>query len=77
MPIQQSQVYELMRRWIKFPNATICKHAVVLDLLDLLERSGYSISTDLVKSVVESDDEKSLPYLNSEIKFHRIAELLL
>ena len=50
----------LIKRLLKFPNPTICRHLVAASLLDILERGGTGVSEELAKAVVGADDELAL-----------------
>lgn len=55
------QIHFLFKKWAKFPSGSICKHLVMIDILNELERTG--ISTMLVTPCVNADDEKILEML--------------
>jgi hypothetical protein len=61
--IAEQKIIAVAQRILKHPQGTICKHWVVLILLDLLEREGWPISMELAKAVVDADDDKSLELL--------------
>ena len=64
-PIEAADLYILIRRLVRFPNATICRHAVALDLFALLERAGYPVEVKLAQALVDADDEAALAILNA------------
>lgn len=49
----------LILKLIRFPRPIICKHAVALDLLDACGRAGHAIPVELVKAIIDSDDERA------------------
>lgn len=68
VPITADDIYQYIERLIRFPDARICRHAVACDLLSLLEQHGHTLDVDLVKAVVDADDEAAL------LRLHRRAE---
>lgn len=61
--ISVSDLYKLIRNFISFDDAKICKHKVALDILNLIEKSGNKISVELVKSIINADDENTIKIL--------------
>lgn len=61
--ITKADIYEAVRELIEFPYAQVCRHYVACNLLDLLERKGFALDTDLVRAVVRADDEAALALL--------------
>lgn len=64
----EKKILKLIKNLINFPSPKICKHAVMLDLLNLLEESGYKININLVDAILDSDDEKAGILINKELK---------
>lgn len=62
----ERQLYKLIADFINYPVASICKHYVCLCILDMLERQGYELNDELVKSINDADDEKTLQILKLE-----------
>lgn len=55
-----NEILKLAIHWIEFPNAHICKHSVVADVLSMLEENGYPVDinfTTAAKHVVFAEDE--------------------
>jgi hypothetical protein len=61
--ISDSDLYELIRNFISFSDSKICKHKVAIDILNLIEKSGNKISDELVRSIINADDETTLELL--------------
>lgn len=61
--ISVSDLYELIRNLISFSDRKICKHKVAIDILNLIEKSGNKISGELVRSIINADDETTLELL--------------
>jgi len=66
MNIPQKELISCIKRMLVFPNATICRHAVALDILSILERYGFSVSVELADAILNANDEVSLDLLNDE-----------
>lgn len=47
------KVLKMVMNSIQFPYASICKHLVALDLLNMLEELGIEIDSNLVKAISE------------------------
>jgi hypothetical protein len=45
---------------LNFPFSQICRHAVVLNLLSLLEKRGWKCSQALAKAVCDADDATAM-----------------
>ena len=58
-------LYGLIEGLLKFPFAQICRHAVALDILSLLERNEETIDPELVRYISEAakGDEQALAIL--------------
>lgn len=65
--LTDKNVLEIARGFIKFPGSQICKHNIVLTMLDHLERAGFPLSRELVKAVADVDDEQAITLLDKEI----------
>lgn len=61
-------MYELMQDFIEFPYGKICKHLVVCNMLNALEKHGLEISEPLVTAVVDCDDEAALGIFKGMLK---------
>ena len=55
-----------IEKLLKYPNSHICKHHVCCNLLDMLERHGCKLSLNLVRAVVEANDEDALKIIKEE-----------
>ena len=58
--VTEKQIYGMIRGLLNFPYPQICRHAVALDLLNLLEQNGATLNSDMVIHIVQADDEKAL-----------------
>ncbi len=58
-------LYEI-EKLLKFPNAHICKHYVCCNLLDMLERHNCKLPLNLVRAVVDANDEDALKIIKEE-----------
>lgn len=68
MQISEKDILEVVKKLIEFPYPQVCRHYVAANLLDLLERKGYSLSSSLAKSVVKCDDERALLEIETILK---------
>ena len=62
----------LIRSLLTFPQSKICRHAVCLDILSLMEEEGCIEMNEeyrsLVRAIASSDDDAALKLMNSEAK---------
>ena len=58
--IDETDIYPMIRRLLRFPFPQICRHFMALNLLSLLEQKGMVISVALAKAIMEGDDETAL-----------------
>lgn len=63
--ISVHDLYELIRIFISSDESKICKHKIALDILNLIEKNGNKISDELVKSIVNTDDENTIDLLKN------------
>lgn len=56
-------VLKMIRNLMKFPFPQICRHAVALDLISILEEKGWNPPNDLVKAVTRAWDDIALEEL--------------
>jgi hypothetical protein len=56
-----------IRKIIEFPQPVVCKHWAALVLLEVLNNQGVELPEDLVKAIVDADDETSLSLLEDLI----------
>lgn len=65
MPIMipADAVLSQIERLLNFPYAQVCRHYVAANLLDMLERHGYLLTTELASAVVNADDDTALKLL--------------
>lgn len=56
----------MIDRLLTFPFPQICRHNVACTLLDILERHGYPVSTELAGAVVRAEDEIALTLLTMQ-----------
>ena len=54
------QACEMIRHMLGFPHPRICRHTVVLELINYMEINGFKINNDFCKAVVKCDDELAL-----------------
>ena len=64
--ISKQDILKVIKELIEFPDSKICKHHVAATLLSLLEAKGYKLDNDLVKAIVDADDETSLSILKGK-----------
>lgn len=64
----EKEFYQMVQNWIKFPFPKICKHTVALDLLNILEKKGCNINAEIVKSISDCEDGKTLELLEKYTK---------
>lgn len=64
-PIKYDDILEIIEGLIKFPYAQICRHSDALELLNLCEEKGLTISGELAKAICNAStgDEKALELL--------------
>lgn len=62
-PIDPAILVTAVQRLLEFPFATICRHSVACDLLDILERHGAPITPELAAAVVRAHDDEALALL--------------
>lgn len=60
--ISQNDILDQVKWLIEFPDSKVCKHAVALNLLSMLESKNdtFPAFVDLVKSIVNCEDDNSL-----------------
>lgn len=59
---------KLSHSWIKYPSPKICKHFIVLGILEGIEPfCDPEQYTNLIRSVIDADDEQSLHMLSAMI----------
>lgn len=63
MGISTEQALKMVDGLMRFPYPSICRHYVAANILDLLERNGVEISTELARAVVRCDDETAIEEL--------------
>jgi len=63
--ITSADLYRLITRLMQYPCATICRHAVAVELLALLEQKGHPLNVNLVRAVVDADDRTALNILEN------------
>jgi len=56
------RIYEVMKSIIKYPYPKVCKHWAAMELFKLMDEAD--IDKDLVKALLESDDDKAIDILN-------------
>lgn len=54
------KIQTAIKRLLGFLHPQVCRHAVVLDLLNIMEECGCELNKEFVKAVVEADDDKAL-----------------
>lgn len=66
----EKELYKVIRSFVNFPFGQICVHSASLEILNALEKSGYNIPDDLVKSISKSSngDEESIKILDKLLK---------
>lgn len=57
-------VYDIILKIIKTDSQTVCKHYVGCSLLSAIEDKGGKLDMDLVKAMVDADDEAILSILD-------------
>lgn len=50
---------------MRFPNPSICRHAVAADILSLMESRGCEPDLDLITTIVDANDETALSRLEA------------
>ena len=58
-----SDLLEIMEHMFRFPQATVCRHYVVCELLQVLEKNGIPFPASLADAAVFSRDELGLSLL--------------
>lgn len=66
--MSEEQCYKLILWLLRFPKATICKHAVASQILNELERIGLQVRCEVVKAVADGDDESAIQLVEEKIK---------
>ena len=66
--ISEKDIYSIITKLIEFPNGQICKHLVACNLLSMLDGNGFSLDEQLVKNIVDEEDEEALDILNEIVK---------
>ncbi len=60
MKIEHEEILEIIETLAKSPHERLCKHYVMLEILQFLElKTGY-IDKELIKTISNVDDEKIL-----------------
>lgn len=60
-PITSSDILKEIHKLVLFPAATVCRHYVAVNLLNLLECKGYGGDIhSLAQALVEADDETAV-----------------
>lgn len=67
MSVSDKAVFEEILELVKFPYPTVCVHYVGARLLNMLEESGYPITSELAMAVVCAKDEEAIRALEGEI----------
>jgi hypothetical protein len=66
--IQPAQIIKLIKWLLEFPNSQVCKHLVVLNLLQIFQENGIKEEgtfEELVNQVITCDDSWALGLLDS------------
>lgn len=66
--ISADVVLDIIERFIRFPDARVCKHYVASLVLSELERAGFDVVQELAKAIVEADDETALRLLGERTR---------
>lgn len=63
----KKELVEEIEHMLTFPFPQVCRHSVALDMLNILEKFGCIIPSDLAKAICEgcNGDEKALELLKS------------
>lgn len=59
MKIEHEEILNLVEKIANYPAQQICKHLVMLDIMEMLEIAGH-IDKELIKIISDSDDAKIL-----------------
>jgi hypothetical protein len=62
--IDNQRIWHMIEGLLKFPYPQICRHAVALDLLSLIEESGEKLDPTFVKAVSQAEDDVALNIIN-------------
>jgi len=54
------EILTIVRNLLDFPQPSICRHAVALQLVAVLRLYGSNISEETIQAIIESDDETAL-----------------
>lgn len=68
----KNKIKKLIYNYLNFPFPQICRHSVVLDLLNLLETEGWAISEDLARAVCRAWDDEALALLEGGISMQNM-----
>ena len=62
-------ILAFIRKLLEFPQGQICKHYVAIDLIDklLVNNKSFNIPEELIKSIIDCDDETSINIINKLI----------
>ena len=60
------EVWAIIKRLLNFPDGKICKHHVCTILLEALEKGGTKLDPELVRAIVNAEDDKALDLLDKE-----------
>lgn len=60
-------IYDIIKKILSGPSVEVNKHAVCLDLLDMLERNGAEINSELVEALHQGEDFWANNIVNNEI----------
>ena len=63
--IDSSKILNEIRTLALMPQGQVCKHFVMLNLLNMLEVNGCTLDANVVKAVSDADDTQILSCLNN------------
>ena len=52
----KSELYKLIEKMVRFPNATVCRHYVCLEILNVLESNGEELDINLVNAILDGSN---------------------
>jgi hypothetical protein len=61
--ITEQSIFDVITKLVQFPQSTICKHYAALQVLQILPEEQICARRDLVKALVDANDEEALEIL--------------
>ena len=67
MNLSEETLLKLVKRFLEFPYAQICKHSVASTLLSTMEEAGFPLPKELAEAVVFAHDNEAIAILDKLI----------